>query len=203
MNIVVISPESADARETGAMEGLFAEGLRRYHVRKPLWSGEELEAWLLRLPAEWRSRIVLHGNPELAESLGLCGSHERDEGGIAPERGFSRSCHDLQSLWQHLQIYEQILFGPVFPSLTKDGYGPAEDFQWDELQSVLTTARTEGDARVLAIGGITAARLPRCAELGFDGAAVLGAVWNDPDPVRAYAAVRDAAARLESAGHAV
>jgi thiamine-phosphate pyrophosphorylase len=54
-------------------------------------------------------------------------------------------------------------------------------------------------ARILAIGGITDQRLARCDEIGFDGAAVLGAVWNDPDPARALAGIRNEAARLEKA----
>lgn len=203
MQITVISPEGQDPREVAAMDGLFSEGLARYHVRKPQWSDGELEAFLLSLPGDWRPRLVLHGNPGLAEKLAVGGSHDRDEGGISPERGFSRACHDLSSLWQHLPVYEQILFGPVFPSLTKEGYGPDAEFPWGELQAILTRGRKEGDARVLAIGGINAAGLPRCAELGFDGAAVLGAVWNHPEPVRAYAAIRDAAANLEAAGHAL
>jgi thiamine-phosphate pyrophosphorylase len=202
MQIIVISPDAADAREVAAMAGLFAEGLARYHVRKPHWTEQELESFLLSLPEDWRPRLVLHGNPGLAERLSLGGSHDRDEGGIAPERGFSRACHDLPSLWQHLPVYEQILFGPVFPSLTKEGYGPEADFPWAELQAILTSGRRPGDARVLAIGGVTAAGLPRCRELGFDGAAVLGAVWNEPQPVRAYAAIRDSAVRWEAAGHA-
>ena len=46
MRIIVISPESSDAREVPAMQGFLAAGLERYHVRKPAWSEAELEAWL-------------------------------------------------------------------------------------------------------------------------------------------------------------
>jgi thiamine-phosphate pyrophosphorylase len=94
-----------------------------------------------------------------------------------------------------------VLFGPVFSSLSKPGHGPAADFPWAELASLLAGARPRA-ARILAIGGITAARLPRCRELGFDGAAVLGAVWGAPDPVAAYSLIRDVAAKLEGARHA-
>ena len=96
----------------------------------------------------------------------------------------------------------------MFPSLTKPGYGPAADFPWDSLRTVLREARRrraagdDGSASVFAIGGVTANRLARCRELGFDGAAVLGAVWNDSDPLRAFGRIRDAAARLEAARHA-
>jgi thiamine-phosphate pyrophosphorylase len=201
MRIVVVSPESVDAREVAAMGGLFAAGLDRYHVRKPSWSREDLQSWLAGLPEAWRPRIVLHQHHDLASGLGLGGSHDRDNDANSQPGGRSRSCHGLASLRRHLPSYEYILFGPVYPSLTKTGYGPAADFPWDGLRATLRE-RSETDARVLAIGGITAGRLGRCRELGFDGAAVLGSVWNKSDPVAAYAGIREAAARLEDTRHA-
>jgi thiamine-phosphate pyrophosphorylase len=201
MKIVVISPESADSREVPAMEGFFAAGLERYHVRKPTWSREALEAWLLHLPAAWRPRLILHHHHPLAAALGLGGTHDRaGEWGPGP-LGASRSCHEIDTLRLLLRLYRSLLFGPVFASLSKSGYGPAADFPWESLKAILRE-RTEDDARVLAIGGVTAGGLARVGDLGFDGAAVLGAVWNEKDPVGAYAAIRDAAAKLEAARRA-
>lgn len=180
------------------MDGLFAAGLKEYHVRKPAWTGAELESWLGRLPQGWRKRLILHGHPEIASRLGLGGHHDRDRVDNPSRAGFSRSCHDLASLRRHLPAYRAILFGPVFPSISKPGYGPAARFPWRELTSLLRRKKHESGARVIAIGGVSAARLARCRNLGFDGAAVLGAVWNEPDPVGAYAGIRDAAARLEA-----
>ena len=200
MRIVVISPESADPREVPAMEGFFAAGLERYHVRKPLWTGPELEAWLRRLPVGWRPRIMLHQHHSLSAILGLGGRHEKGDSQRA--EGESRSCHDLAQLRRYLRSYGQVVFGPIFPSLTKAGYEPAADFPWIELRAVLRGRDDRGCARVLAIGGVTADRLERCAELGFDGAAVMGAVWNEPDPVRAFAGILGASERLGSTCHA-
>jgi len=201
MRIVVISPESADPREVRAIEGFFGAGLESYHVRKPSWTSDALESWLRLLPREWRPRIVLHQHRPLAGRLGLGGTHDRDDGDTPAPPGCSRSCHAIASLRRHLPRYGSLFFGPVFASLTKPGYGPAPGFPWDDLRSVLRS-RTSAEARVLAIGGVTAAGLGRCRELEFDGAAVLGAVWNEQDPVAAYVAIRDAAARLEGARHA-
>jgi thiamine-phosphate pyrophosphorylase len=207
MQIVVISPESKDPREVPAMKRFFEAGLERYHVRKPSWTSAELEAWLGGIPVEWRPRIVLHEHHALVEKLGLGGRHDKGFGN-PPPGALSRSCHDLPSLRQHLGAYESILFGPVFPSLSKPGYGPAAGFPWYELWALLRQTKRTGapgaqrPACVLAIGGVTVQRLFRCDEIGFDGAAVLGAVWSDPDPARAFAAIRNEAARLENARHA-
>jgi thiamine-phosphate pyrophosphorylase len=203
MQIVVISPESSDPREVSAMKGFFAAGLRRYHVRKPTWSARRLETWLRRLRAEWRPRLVLHQHHSLVEKLGLGGRHYPDD--PSRQAGASCSCHDLRELRRRVTTCDQILFGPIFPSLSKPGYGPAADFPWGKLTALLRGRRAMGSgngSRVLAIGGVTADRLARCDELGLDGAAVLGAVWNGPDPVRALREILDTATRLEVAHRA-
>jgi thiamine-phosphate pyrophosphorylase len=202
MRIVVISPEAADPREVAAMGAFFDDGLERYHVRKPSWSAADLETWLEGLPASWRPQLVLHQHHTLVEKMGLGGRHEKDWGGYPEPAGMSRSCHDLNSLRRHLGRYKSLLFGPVFTSLTKPFYGPSADFPWEELKAILAAPRDSGSARVLAVGGIKADGLARCAELGFDGAAVLGAVWNEPDPAHAHRALRRAAAELEAARNA-
>lgn len=202
MQIIVISPESRDPREVPAMEGLFAAGLRLYHVRKPSWASAELESWLRSLPEAWRPMIIIHEHHRLARELGLGGWHDKDREGNPEPGGASRSCHDIPSLRRNLPGYSRILFGPVFPSLTKPGYGPPAGFPWLELRSVLREGRAPTDARAIAIGGVRAGGLDRCRELGFDGAAALGAVWNEKDPVRAYVAIRDVAATMEASHHA-
>ncbi len=182
------------------MEGFFAAGLERYHLRRPSWSLEETEAWLRALPVVWRPRIVLHQHHELVKMLGLGGRHEKGDSQRAS--GASRSCHDLASLRRYLKAFEQVLFGPVFPSITKPGYAPAPDFPWKELTAILDGRSPQEAVDVLAIGGVTAERLQRCHDLGFEGAAVMGAVWGEPDPVRAYAALIDAASKVGGARHA-
>jgi thiamine-phosphate pyrophosphorylase len=184
------------------MEGFFAHGLERYHLRKPGWSASRLEQWLRALPADWLPRLVLHQHHALVEALGLGGRHDRDAAGLAATAGFSRSCHGLPGLRRHLPGYGQILFGPVFDSFSKPGYGPSAQFPWAELTRLLAS-RGPGDCtRVLAIGGVDAGRLGHCRKLGFDGAAVLGAVWTSDDPVAAFAGIQDAARTLGGARHA-
>jgi thiamine-phosphate pyrophosphorylase len=204
MKLVVISPEHDEPRERAVLGELFAAGLERYHVRKPDWSREKLETWLRALPAEWRARVVVHTHHELVAPLGLRGVHFRDENPVGCElaraagvpasgrptqtnRSFiSRSCHDLATLRVAFGRYDSVFFGPVFPSLSKPGYGPSEKFSAAAISSLLV-ARTAADRRttVLALGGITAETAPRALALGFDGVAVLGAIWQAVDPVRA------------------
>lgn len=204
MKVVVISPEHADPREAVVLGDLFAAGLERYHVRKPTWSRTQLESWLRQLPVEWRSRLVLHQHHELAKTLGLGGLHWRDQGtaGIPPvwpesltasappppHLFTSRSCHDLPTLRASLGRYDSVFFGPVFPSLSKPGYGPRDDLSFAELAACLSSRRAaERRTTVLALGGITAERIHEVRTLGFDGIAVIGAIWQAADPARAFA----------------
>ena len=213
MKLVVISPEDAEPREIAVLGALFAAGLERYHVRKPHWSAEQLGAWLRELPEAWRPRLVLHQHHPFVAELGLGGRHWRDVpqevGRVipnpppqplrppeerrvkdnAPYPSFtSRSCHDLATLRTALGRYDSVFIGPVFPSLSKPGHGPRGEFSLQETATLLAQ-RTPAEHRtvVVALGGITAERLPQLRALGFDGAAVLGALWQAADPVVAFA----------------
>lgn len=205
MKLVVISPEREDPREAAVLGGLLAAGLECYHVRKPHWSARQLEAWLRALPADWRPRLVLHSHHELADQFGLGGRHWRDTGGEGrgvpaeplkqaipphslPYPGItSRSCHDLPTLRAALGRYDAVFFGPIFPSISKADYGPSSDFSPKEV-SMLLAQRSVEERRtvVFALGGVAARNLLQIAALGFDGAAVLGAVWQAADPLAAF-----------------
>jgi thiamine-phosphate pyrophosphorylase len=196
MRIIVISPEARDPREVPVLAALLAAGLGRYHVRKPGLARDELRAFLQALPESWLPKVALHGHADLAAEFGL-GTHERD---ADPEAGAgSRSCHDFRRIPELAGRHRTVLFGPVGASISKPGYGPRPDFPWDELRSVLRSGRRPGGGQVYAVGGVGAADLSRLADLGFDGAAVLGAVWRDRDPVRAFEGILAAAERKEAA----
>ena len=123
----------------------------------------------------------------------------------------SRSCHDLSTLRTSLGCFDAVFFSPVFSSISKKGYGTRAEFCEEALAGLLA-ARTAAERRteVIALGGITAERVARCAEFGFDGVAVLGAVWQAADPVAAFGAIQRAVGKdgppgrpLHSAGPAV
>lgn len=193
MKLVIITPEALEPHEPAALAALFAAGLERCHVRKPSATREELAAWLRAIPEEFRSRLVLHQHHDLMAELSLGGRHWRDDGRaprIPPkdESFNSRSCHDLASLRDTFGCYDSVFFGPVFPSISKPGHGPAGQWTQESL-SLLLRHRTiaERRTRVIALGGVTAENGAQCRSLGFDGIAVIGAVWHAADPLRAFA----------------
>ncbi|HEX7506591.1 MAG TPA: thiamine phosphate synthase [Polyangia bacterium] len=208
MKVVLISPPDERPNEVATVESLFASGLERYHLRKPGWKSAQVALWLESMPARWRGRIVLHSHADLAPSFRVGGIHFRDDGEAPEDPAFrvpagcltSRSCHDLAGVEAALGRYDSIFFGPVFRSLSKPGYGPAPKHLLEELRAVLAARNpTERRTKIFALGGVTAQHLHDCHTLGFDGVAILGAVWNAADPVAAFLQFQSACGRQADA----
>lgn len=202
MKLTVVSPEAENPRERLiVLEGLFACGLADYHVRKPGWGREEMTAFLRRMPAKFHRRLVLHSHHDLASEFAIGGLHDRDVSGgaVVPTTLLSvshrtlllsRAVHDLAMLRTVLDRYDRILVSPVFPSISKPGHGHVPRLNEAELRAILALPRR---AEVFALGGVSVDRLPHCRELGFDGVAVLGAVWNGAGgPVLAFLELQQA-----------
>ena len=183
MKLIVISAESEDARELAVLAQLFAAGLTHYHLRKPAWSRTQLAACLRAVPEEFHSRLVLHSHHDLAAEFAIGGLHFRDADGPPSPLLRSRAVHDLATLRTALDRYDRLLFSPVFPSLSKPGRTPDPRIAASDLRAILALPRR---TEVFALGGIHASRVSACRDLGFDGVAVLGAVWQSADPVRAF-----------------
>jgi len=191
MKLVVISPESEFPGEHTVLVQLFEAGLERLHVRKPHWPRERLATWLREIPPAYRSCIVLHQHHELAAEFDLGGVHFKDTPissglGLARKTGFtSGSCHDLATLTAAFGRHDALFFSPVFPSISKPGYRPMCDRATIAARLVKRTEE-ERKTEVIALGGITPENAAHCAELGFDGVAVLGALWHAAAPCEVF-----------------
>jgi thiamine-phosphate pyrophosphorylase len=197
VKLIVISPEAEDVREHAVLAQLFAAGLTDYHLRKPTWTRDALAAWLRALPAEFHPRIVLHTHHDLAAEFAVGGLHDRDESKPSSNLlGYSfrsRAVHDLAALRASADAYDRLLVSPVFPSYSKTGYGPSSSLPEVGLRAALALPRR---AEVIALGGIDASRIPTCRELGFEGVAVLGSVWQAADPVATFDELRRVTAEV-------
>lgn len=190
---VVMSPLNERAGEKKILQRLFDSGLSQYHLRRPHWSMQRCREWLESLPAETRSRIVLHQHPRLVRRLGLAGFHfdASDKkafppDGVAGLGEVSAQCGDFHSMLEAGKCCRRIVLGPVFPPEKYDVTVPRRTLGEYAATASYWRAHVGGGAQVLAFGGISASNIRECRKAGFDGVVVVGAVWNASDPVSAF-----------------
>lgn len=177
MELVVITAEHILSGEAEALNMLFGLGLGRLHLRKPCAAETELRGLLDSIEPAFRGLIVLHDHFALVHEFGLAGVHLNRRNPELPEFGvchISRSCHSLAEL-EGVQEFGYVFLSPVFDSISKLGYGQA--FTAAELLE----ARENGviNERVYALGGVDENNIRDVARMGFGGAAVLGALWQE------------------------
>lgn len=180
MELIVISAPHKIAAEHSYVHQLFEAGLSLLHLRKPDWELRELDAWIAEIDPVYRARLVLHQCHELASVYGITRLHyteahrrrlnmqEWPQGEVTR----STSIHDLSAL-RSLRGFEYCFFGPVFDSLSKPGYQGRVgiDFSIPVGEGI----------KIIALGGIDPNNIHLIRQMNFDGAAVLGALWNKPE----------------------
>ena len=198
--LLVISSEQRLVNESEALPHLFAAGLTTFHVRKPGWSRVELAAYLRAIPAQYYPQIVLHAHYELALDYPLQGIHLTMHAQQQPTtprllrrlrgRSISASLHSLAEVARHRRRYDYVFLSPIFDSTSKAGY--RSNFYLPDVQRALAASQRRRGYRpqVLALGGITPATVGLARQAGFSGAAVLGGIWQQPDPVAAFRALQ-------------
>lgn len=134
-------------------------------------------------------RLIVAGD----DPLGGDAVHLPAAGPYPPPPGLGllgRSCHNRTEL-RRLSLEDYVTLSPVFPTLSKPGYGPPLH------PTGLARLVRRVPVPVLALGGVdTPERAARCVAAGAAGVAVMGAVMRAADPART---VRDLTAAIRSA----
>jgi len=155
---VITSPRNFDG-EQALIERMFELNLENLFVRKPNLSKDLIEQWILGINSKWREKIL-------------------------PWQGSAHSFEELKEMGN----MEIVLLSPVFDSISKCGY--KSKFSKEELKAGISEWRRfmgEGSGtKLYALGGVNAENICELKEMGFDGAAALGGVWNCADPVAAF-----------------
>ena len=184
MRLLVISNPDPVVKEAAIINGLFAAGLSCFHLRKPDYSRTELRDLLNQIQPSYYPWIALHQHHEIAEEFGLTRLHYTEQAYTAAsaellesqkEQGFilSTSLHQLEKLTS-LNRFDYVFYGPVFNSLSKPGYH-------SKLSPGFRLIPPFGAPKVIALGGIAKENLQQIKEMNFDGAAILGTIWNKPE----------------------
>ncbi|WP_052496392.1 thiamine phosphate synthase [Pedobacter lusitanus] len=186
MELIVITRPDYFVGEGQLINALFAAGLSLLHLRKP--ENDEVKFMLLmkEINPAYYPAIAIHQHHELADMFAIRRLHYPEKlWRITGEQkrielfanGFhlSRSIHEWE-LPADTAFLDYVFFGPVFNSISKAGYQSitGENFKLTEKPAGL---------KVFALGGITADLFNVVKQMNFDGAAVLGALWNHPSRV--------------------
>jgi thiamine-phosphate pyrophosphorylase len=183
MQLIVISHPNIVANEAQLINQLFEAGLTRFHLRKPDWDEQQVSDLLRQIDERYYPYIALHQHHRIALDFDIKRLHYKEKHRLATEQDklilkkkegyvLSTSIHDITDL-NSLTSFDYTFFGPVFNSISKPGYQSnlTEDFRIN---------RDDTHPRIIALGGVELSNLDKLMHTGFDGAAVLGTIWNDP-----------------------
>ena len=187
--MIVITNPSFVADEINIIESLFEEGLSLLHIRKPDLFEIEMAQFIHQIKLEFRSKLVLHGHHKLAEDFGINRIHFSEKyrkhskdfpaSFSKPCRYISTSTHSIKDFNQ-LENFEYAFLSPVFKSISKEDYYPKENL-FETLKS-----RINHSTKCIALGGIDSENIKETLENGFDDVALLGAIWNNENPVKQF-----------------
>ncbi|WP_316841860.1 thiamine phosphate synthase [Pedobacter gandavensis] len=181
MELIVISKPNFFKGEAQLINGLFDQGMQRFHLRKEGGDQSAYQKLLGEIEPRYLDRIALHQFHELASQFGIQRLHFKEAQRLAllhwhlkgkKEITLSTSTHSVNHL-PDLLNFNYTFLSPVFQSISKENYPGflTEGFQLPSF----------GDTKVIALGGVTAPKITELQQMNFDGVAVLGTIWNEPE----------------------
>lgn len=184
MELIVISNPVAVADESMIINQLFQSGLKYLHIRKPDSDVKTVRDLMNGIAPLFYDRISLHQFHEIAPDYGITRLHyteqtRKETSGqkiqVQTDQGYklSTSIHDT-TLLPSLTGFDYVFYGPVFNSLSKPGYQ-------SRLPADFKLNKANTNPRVIALGGVEKSNLLKIRAMNFDGAAVLGTIWNEPE----------------------
>jgi thiamine-phosphate pyrophosphorylase len=172
-DLMVITKPDFFLWESDYLKAWLEAGLQKLHLRKPKDNPRKMARLLRRLSPKWHSRLVLHGDTSLAPEYGIPQVHysyaackKMRELRIIPRENlpFSTSLH----YWEEMDH----VHSPLFEGVSKKRYTPN--------QRLLRRPEKALACRAIGLGGISAENINQVMANGWDGAAMLGWIWEEP-----------------------
>ena len=185
--LLVITPADHLPGETECWKELLSAGADAILLRKPGWTEDDYVNLLEQTDPAVYPHILIAQYCQLQQRYGLLGAHfsENLRNSTPPqwlEALRSEGCllstgiHHTSTLPVMRAHWDLLLLSPVFDSISKPGYKGQVETGF-RLQRDISA----GNARVLALGGVDQNNAGLAQQMGFDGIALLGAVWQEPD----------------------
>ena len=209
MDLIIITPEINHAEEFGSIPFFFSNGLSKLHLRKPFFALSDYRDYLSRIDKKFHAGISIHGHFSLLDEFPGLGAHipsqVREEGRLAEIINLSRpsslsaSFHSWNEIEENPYPFDYVFISPVFNSISKKGYKAAIDITMKRQVSQKINLQNKKAPSIIALGGVDAANIGLLQKNGFDGAAVLGAIWGSTDPVVSYMKIKETIEGFEDA----
>jgi len=190
--LIVISESDFRPQEAAIVNALFQAGLDLFHIRKYEASEKELSELIAQIEPEYRQKLVLNHHHELGLSLGLKRFHysERDRmewqkanwKEMSSEFIYSTSVHSLEDYNDLPGHFSYSFLSPVFDSISKSDY---KGVKFD------LSKRQNKESKLIGLGGIQERNAQDAIRLGFDGIALLGAIWKSENPMEVFETIKN------------
>lgn len=168
--------------EANLINQFFALGLPYLHLRKPKSSLKDCQRLLKKINSINHSKIILHQHWELADQFAIGGMHWTESRRAVEttnnfvqqvarqqEAGYQVGCaiHQPEQLSQLPPSLDYVTVSPIFESISKPNHKATHT--WED--------KGEHPFLLVALGGVSLAKLAAVQVRGFRSVALLGAVW--------------------------
>lgn len=186
MLIVISHPEKRN-NESFFINQLFDAGLELCHLRKPNFSLDDYKKLIESIDIKYHHKLVLHHHHSLADEFKINRIHFSEFNRLKQQNFnsfqdfiLSTSVHSIADFNTLSSNFEYAFLSPVFESISKQRYISTLNL----LEEV--KKRTNFHSHLIALGGITPENKHVALEKGYDGVALLGAIWNSNQPLKNY-----------------
>lgn len=190
--LIVISDSDFKPDEATIVNELFRAGLDLFHIRKYGADEKELSELIEGIDTKYREKLVLNHHHELGINLGLKRFHysERDRKawkkknwhGINNEFVYSTSVHTMEEYNELHSHFSYAFLSPVFDSISKADY-KAVKFDFSKHEN--------NETKLIGLGGVQGNNAQQAIQMGFDGVALLGAIWNSENPIEVFENIKN------------
>ncbi|HUH75492.1 MAG TPA: hypothetical protein VLZ75_13940 [Chitinophagales bacterium] len=189
MKKIIYTPEQDHISEIEKIVSMFEMGADYLYLRKPQ---QEISYWypyIEQFPFGWESKMMT-SDFKLLHDLNLAGFHFKrevllnlSESDLRENLKMLKEANKVSSVTAHnfddLKIYDGqfdiVLVSPLFDSISKKGYSANWDFK--QLKAYLENRKTSSSL-LIGQGGINNKNVSEIQQLGLDGYALLGYIWN-------------------------
>lgn len=172
---IAITPENISDVEPEYIRLLADKGWDMIHLRHPGASLNDMRRLIEAIPQKYHGKLKLHGHFELTNHFNLGGIHLNKRCPSPPANwigGISCSLHSINEIENCCERFDYVTLSPVFDSISKRGYKGSIDLErFAEIKRF-------SKLKVIALGGVDSERIDSLRRYGFDGYAVLGAIFD-------------------------